>query len=70
VTDLDALGDVEARALVIAREGDTIHPASAARRLAEVMPNAEAIVLGSEEDLIGSIPMLVERVSRFLAQTG
>ena len=70
VTDLDALGDVEARALVIAREGDTIHPASVARRLAEVMPNAEAIVLGSEEDLIGSIPMLVERVSRFLAGTG
>ena len=67
VTDLGALATVRAPTLVIAREGDSIHPASVARALAEVMPNAEAIVLGSEDDLMASIPMLVDRVSRFLA---
>ena len=67
VPDLAVLGAVRAPALVIAREGDLIHPADVARRLAEAMPNAEAIVLESEQDLLASIPMLVERVSRFLA---
>ncbi len=67
VPDLGVLGAVRAPALVIAREGDVIHPADVARRLAGAMPNAEAIVLDSEQDLLASIPMLVERVSRFLA---
>ncbi len=67
VPDLAVLARVQTPTLVISREGDAIHPASVARRLAEVMPNAEAIVLESEDDLIGSIPILVERVSRFLA---
>ena len=57
-----------APALVIARQGDSIHPASVARRLAQVLPNAEAIVLDSEDDLFAAIPMLVERVSRFLEE--
>ena len=57
--DRRALADVRAPALVIAREGDPLHPASVARRLAEAMPNAEAIVLDSEDDLLASIPMLV-----------
>jgi 3-oxoadipate enol-lactonase len=67
VSDLGALARVRAPALVIAREGDSIHPASVARTLAHALPNAEAIVIGSEEDLMASIPMLVDRVSRFLA---
>jgi 3-oxoadipate enol-lactonase len=67
VPDLGVLGAVRAPALVIAREGDLIHPADVARRLAGAMPNAEAIVLDSEQDLLASIPILVERVSRFLA---
>ena len=67
VSDLGALARVRAPALVIAREGDSIHPASVARALAHALPNAEAIVLGSEDDLMASIPMLVDRVSRFLA---
>lgn len=66
VEDLDALGAVRAPALVIGREGDPIHPASVARRLADAMPAAEAIVLASEEDLLAAIPMLVQRVSGFL----
>ena len=67
VPDLGVLGAVRAPALVIAREGDLLHPAHVARRLADAMPNAEAIVLESEQDLLASIPMLVERVSSFLA---
>jgi pimeloyl-ACP methyl ester carboxylesterase len=66
VPDVTALATVRAPALVIGREGDSIHPASVARQLADVMPRAESIVLDSEDDLIASIPMLVERVSRFL----
>ena len=68
VPDLGELAAVRAPALVIAREGDSIHPASVARRLAQVLPNAEAIVLDSEDDLFAAIPMLVERVSRFLEE--
>ena len=66
VPEIQALGAVRAPALVIAREGDSIHPASVARRLAEVMPEAEAIVLDSEHDLLVSIPQLVQRVGEFL----
>jgi pimeloyl-ACP methyl ester carboxylesterase len=66
VADLRELTAVRAPALVIAREGDSIHPASVARRLAEVLPNADAIVLDSETDLLAAIPELVQRVSRFL----
>jgi pimeloyl-ACP methyl ester carboxylesterase len=67
VSDLGVLEAVRAPALVIAREGDLLHPAHVARRLAAAMPNAEAIVLESEQDLLASIPVLVERASRFLA---
>jgi pimeloyl-ACP methyl ester carboxylesterase len=66
IADVGELAAVRAPALVIAREGDSIHPASVARRLAEVLPDAEAIVLGSEADLLAAIPELVQRVSRFL----
>ena len=67
VPSIDALADVRAPALAIAREGDAIHPAAVARRLAATMPRAEAIVLGSEDDLLASIPALVARVNAFLA---
>jgi pimeloyl-ACP methyl ester carboxylesterase len=66
VSDLAVLAAVPAPSIVIAREGDTIHPASVAYRLAGVMPHAEALVLDSEADLLASIPMLVARVSGFL----
>jgi pimeloyl-ACP methyl ester carboxylesterase len=70
VPDLGVLAPVVAPAIVIAREGDGIHPASVASRLAEVMPNAEAVVLGSEADLLASIPELVARVAAFLDGSG
>ncbi|HEX6844334.1 MAG TPA: alpha/beta hydrolase [Actinomycetota bacterium] len=67
VPDLGRLALVEAPALVIARDGDAIHPLAVARRIVETMPNAELVELASEEDLFASIPMLVQRVSAFLA---
>jgi pimeloyl-ACP methyl ester carboxylesterase len=67
IADRSLLAPVRAPAIVIAREGDAIHPIALARAMAETMPNAELIELASEEDLLASIPMLVDRVARFLA---
>jgi 3-oxoadipate enol-lactonase len=67
IQDRDVLRSVTAQTLVISREGDPIHPAELGRVLAELMPNAELILLGSEEELMASIPTLVGRVSVFLA---
>jgi pimeloyl-ACP methyl ester carboxylesterase len=67
VDDREALRAVEAPALVIAREGDGLHPAWVAHAMVDLMPNAELVLLASEEDLFASIPTLVERVARFLA---
>lgn len=70
VPSLSALAAVSAPALVIGREGDSIHPAAVARGLAEVMPHAEAIVVASEDELLTAIPLLVDRVGRFLQGHG
>jgi 3-oxoadipate enol-lactonase len=66
IVDRALLRRVQAPALVIAREGDAIHPAELARVLVELLPNAELIVLASEQELLEAIPMLVQRVSAFL----
>jgi pimeloyl-ACP methyl ester carboxylesterase len=66
IADRGLLRRVAAPTLVIAREGDPIHPAELGRVLGELIPNAELIMLDSEEDLYASIPQLVERVARFL----
>jgi 3-oxoadipate enol-lactonase len=67
IADRQLLRRVEAPTLVIAREGDAIHPAELARVLVDLLPNAELIMLGSEQELYAAIPMLVERVARFVA---
>ncbi|TMK21013.1 MAG: alpha/beta hydrolase [Actinobacteria bacterium] len=66
IADRELLRRVSAPTLVIAREGDPVHPAELGRVLGELIPNAELILLGSEEELYASIPQLVERVARFL----
>jgi pimeloyl-ACP methyl ester carboxylesterase len=66
IADRRLLSRVSAPTLVIAREGDAIHPAELALVLAELLPNAELILLGSEEELYAAIPALVERVAAFL----
>jgi pimeloyl-ACP methyl ester carboxylesterase len=66
VPDRELLREVYAPTMIICREGDPIHPAELGRVLAQLMPNAELIVLSGEEELMASIPMLVGRVKAFL----
>ena len=65
--DPGALAAVTAPALVIAREGDGLHPMAAARALVAALPDAQLIELASEADLLASIPVLLDRVTTFLA---
>jgi pimeloyl-ACP methyl ester carboxylesterase len=44
VPDRSALGDVSAETLVIAQEGDPLHPADVARQLAAALPRAQLAV--------------------------
>jgi 3-oxoadipate enol-lactonase len=66
IDDREKLRAVSAPALVISREGDALHPAELGRVLVELMPNAELIMLASEEELLAQIPVLVQQVSAFL----
>jgi pimeloyl-ACP methyl ester carboxylesterase len=66
ISDREVLRKVEAPVLLICREDDSIHPAELGRILNDLLPNSELLTLGSEEELIASIPLLVERVRRFL----
>jgi len=66
IEDRERLRSVSAPALIIAREGDAVHPAAVARAMAELLPAAELVMLPSEDDLMASIPQLVTRVSAFL----
>jgi 3-oxoadipate enol-lactonase len=66
IADRELLRRVEAPALIICREGDSVHPAELGRVLAELLPNAELIVLESEREMFEAIPELVIRVSGFL----
>jgi pimeloyl-ACP methyl ester carboxylesterase len=70
IRDRELLRKVDAPVLIIGREGDRIHPAEVSRILADLLPNAELILLPGEEELIGSIPVLVERVGAFLTGAG
>jgi pimeloyl-ACP methyl ester carboxylesterase len=66
ISDRELLRKVDAPVLLLCREGDSIHPAELGRVLVDLFPNAELITLASEEELIASIPVLVERVRAFL----
>ena len=70
IRDRELLRTVDAPVLIIAREGDDIHPAAVARILADLLPRAELILLPGEEELIQAIPMLVGRVGSFLTGGG
>jgi 3-oxoadipate enol-lactonase len=70
IRDRELLRKVDAPVLIIGREGDRIHPALVSRVLADLFPNAELILLPGEEELVASIPMLVDRVGSFLTGSG
>jgi len=64
--DRELLREVKAPAMIVCREGDSIHPAELGRILAALIPSSELIVLADEDELMASIPMLVSRVKGFL----
>jgi 3-oxoadipate enol-lactonase len=66
ISDRELLRKVESPVLLICREGDTIHPAQLGLVLHDLFPNSELLMLRSEEELLASIPVLVERVRTFL----
>ena len=66
ISDRELLRKVESPVLMICREGDLIHPAELGQILDDLFPNSELVTLASEEELIASIPILVERVRSFL----
>jgi 3-oxoadipate enol-lactonase len=66
ISDRELLRKVEAPVLLICREGDSLHPAELGRMLLDLFPTSELITIPSEEELLASIPMLVERVRGFL----
>jgi pimeloyl-ACP methyl ester carboxylesterase len=68
ISDREVLRKVEAPVLLICRERDLIHPAELGRILHELLPRSELVTLGSEEELIAAIPMLIERVRGFLEE--
>jgi pimeloyl-ACP methyl ester carboxylesterase len=66
ISDRELLRKVASPVLLICRENDAIHPAVLGRILDDLFPTSELITLSSEEELIASIPMLIERVRIFL----
>lgn len=66
IPDREMLRDVKIPTLIVGMDGDEIHPVALARLLAELLPNAEVVVLEDQDDLFRRLPELVARVSEFL----
>ena len=65
--DREDLRNVPTPTLVIAREGDDIHPAEVARVICGTMPNAELMMFPDGRSMYEAIPAIVQRVRDFLA---
>jgi pimeloyl-ACP methyl ester carboxylesterase len=70
IADREMLREVEIPTVIVTIDGDEIHPAELGRILADLLPNAELIAFGDQEELFGQIPQLVARISEFIAGTG
>jgi len=68
ITDRELLRKVAAPTLILCQEGDELHPVELGYLLADLMPNTELIVLGSEDELLARLPELVTRVAGFLTE--
>jgi pimeloyl-ACP methyl ester carboxylesterase len=66
IGDRELLRAVTAPALILCQEGDEIHPLELGVVLASLLPNAELVVMGSEEELLARLPELVAKVAAFL----
>jgi 3-oxoadipate enol-lactonase len=69
IPDRELLRKVEIPTQIVCIEGDAIHPAELGRILADLLPNAELIEFGSQQELFERVPELVARVSSFIAGT-
>lgn len=70
IASREMLRDVRIPTIIVCIEGDELHPAELGRILVDVMPNAELIEYGSQDELFRDIPALVARVSSFIAGNG
>jgi 3-oxoadipate enol-lactonase len=68
IADRELLRTVEAPTLILCQDGDELHPLVLGEILVDLMPNAELIVIGSEDELFQRLPELVGRVATFLAE--
>jgi pimeloyl-ACP methyl ester carboxylesterase len=66
IRERSELRSITAPTLIIAREGDVIHPAEVARVLADLMPNAELMMFDDAFQMYTGIPQIVERVGAFV----
>lgn len=67
IADRELLRKVTAPTLLLCQEGDELHPIELGYLLADLMPNAELIAMGSQEELFEQLPRLVATVAAFLA---
>ena len=67
IADRELLRAVTAPTMIICQEGDDLHPVELGRILADIMPNSELIVLGSEGEMMARLPELIAKVATFLA---
>lgn len=67
IPDRELLRRVQIPTLIVCIEGDEIHPAELGRIFVSLLPGAELVVYGSQEELFQRIPELVGRVSSFIA---
>jgi pimeloyl-ACP methyl ester carboxylesterase len=70
IPDRELLGAVHIPTVIVVIDDDEIHPAEVGRILAELLPNAELIEFGGQEELFTQIPHLVARISSFIAGNG
>ena len=68
ISDRELLRKVEAPTLILCQAGDELHPVVLGEILVDVMPNAELIVIGSEDELFTRLPELVAKVDAFLTE--
>jgi pimeloyl-ACP methyl ester carboxylesterase len=70
IPDRELLRAVQIPTLIVGMDGDEVHPVALARLLADLLPDAELVILQDQADLFRRIPELVARVSSFLLGEG
>jgi pimeloyl-ACP methyl ester carboxylesterase len=67
IPDRDLLRRVRIPTLIICIEGDEIHPAELGRIFVDLLPDAELLLFGSQDELFEQLPSVVSRVAGFIA---